>query len=103
MRLGAISRDGMILDDSPTGDTINRAWNLTNHLLSFTSPTPSVIPGDGRSVEFVWKKRGWHIEIEVSPEGDFVWAKQRESGETVSGRLQEVKELLLDLLRNISQ
>ena len=64
----------------PTADVIDMAQSLLEKLISETTPTPSVVPGDGGWVEFIWSKSGWDLMFAVSDERTEVWAKHELTG-----------------------
>jgi hypothetical protein len=53
-------------------------------------------------VELVWNRGDWHIELEISGGSPYVWAKNLRTGEVVSGDLDETREVLQDLLADVS-
>lgn len=88
---------------SPSRDALAATWHIVSRLLAHESPTPSVVPGDEGSVELVWQRGGWHIELEIGPREAYVWAKERDSGETWSGDLEEVRDLVRDLIASLAR
>ncbi len=85
----------------PDGDALRAAWNVADGLLDHWSPTPSVVPGDEGTVDLVWQRGGWHVELEIGSREVFVWARDRETGETWSGDLPELRDLLMDLFADM--
>lgn len=88
--------------DYPTLETLNGAWAVVHGVLGPTTRTPSVLPGEERSVEFIWNRRGWHIALEISDSDSYVWAKNLETGDVVAGDLDDTREVLQDLLATVS-
>ena len=87
---------------SPSRDALAATWNIVGGLLALESPTPSVVPGDDGAVELVWQRGGWHVELEIGPREAYVWAKERETGATWSGDLDEVRDLFRDLIAGLA-
>lgn len=83
---------------APAHEVLNRALDEANRFMSLATPTPSVVPTVDGHVEFVWHKAGWDVEVEVGPKETCVWARDRESGESWSGSLDECKGELVSLL-----
>lgn len=81
----------------PAFETLNGAWHVAHGVLGSSTPSPSVLPGDDRAVDLVWNGR-WHVELEIGRRGSYVWAKNRETGEVVSGDLDELRDVLPDLV-----
>src|SRR5690606_17838424 len=73
----------------PSRDTLSAAWHVANHLLDPSTPTPSVVPGEDACVELVWRRGGWHVELEIGPDRTYVWARERSSDEVVCGDLDD--------------
>jgi hypothetical protein len=67
----------------PTTRSIETARMLAEALVSETTPTPSVVPGDGGVVELVWYKAGWDLMVVVGEGGTELWAHHRSSDETI--------------------
>jgi hypothetical protein len=61
------------------------------------------VPGEDESVEFVWHRGDWDLELEVGRNEDYVWARNRTTGETWHGELDELRELFSDLLASLSK
>lgn len=85
----------------PTRLTLNRAWRTALRIFDEATPTPSVVPGDDGSVQFVWHRNGWDVEFEVNEEGAEVWARQRMTGETWHGELEASRDRFVALLRSL--
>lgn len=100
-RLSALTQSDHV-DGYPVLETLNRAWSLVLSCLPTETPTPSVNPGEERSVDFVWHRGSWHIELEVSDDPPFVFAKNLQNAEIISGDLHSTYEVFRDLLREIS-
>lgn len=83
---------------APSHDVLSRALDEANRFLLPATPTPSVVPTTDGHVQFVWHKAGWDVEVEIGPEETWVWARDRESGESWSGSLDEHKGELVSLL-----
>lgn len=83
---------------APSHDVLSRALDEANRFMAPATPTPSVVPTVDGHVQFVWHKAGWDVEVEVGPEETCVWARDRESGESWSGSLDECKGELVSLL-----
>lgn len=64
----------------PDWSTIVAAW----HVACTTFPTaafpPSVLPNAHGEVEFLWRRRGWDVQIAVSAGAVDFWARDRSSG-----------------------
>ena len=72
-----------LLPGYPSSAAIDAANGIVNSLVSETTPTPSVVPGDTGVVEFIWQKSGWDLMFTVGDSGSEVWARFRPTGETV--------------------
>jgi hypothetical protein len=86
----------------PVVETLNGAWSVAHGVLSPGTSTPSVVPGEDRSVELIWNRGDWHIELEVLEGSQYVWAKNLRTGEVVSGDLSDTRAALRDLLAEVS-
>lgn len=86
----------------PRLETLNGAWAIAHKVLGADSWTPSVLPGEDRSIDLVWNRGRWHVELEISDDEPYVWAKNVATGEVVSGELDELHGVLRDLLAEIS-
>lgn len=86
----------------PSPETLNGAWNVATGLLRAESPTPSIVPGEDAAVELVWQRGDWHIELDIGPQQTYVWARHRDTGETVSGDLDDLDDVFRDLIAEIS-
>lgn len=75
----------------PSPATIQAARDFAAANLPASAPTPSVVPGEGGSVLFVWHKLGWDAEIEVLAEGTGVWARNRATEERFTGSWPKVR------------
>ncbi|MGK2957682.1 MAG: hypothetical protein ACSLFB_04640 [Acidimicrobiales bacterium] len=87
---------------APSQAVLNRALEEANRLLPPSTPTPSVVPTTEGHVQFVWHKTGWDVEVEIGMEETWVWAQDRESGESWSGSLDERKGELVSLLHRMA-
>lgn len=86
----------------PTASVIELAQKLGEKLISETTPTPSVVPGDGGLVEFVWSKSGWDLMFAVSDEGTEVWAKYEGTGIEAFGSRPEDHLHFREILESLS-
>lgn len=83
---------------APSHEVLSRALDEAIRVLVPATPTPSVVPTTDGHVQFVWHKAGWDVEVEIGPEETWVWARDRESGESWSGSLDEHMGKLVSLL-----
>lgn len=93
------------VDDSgyPSLETLNRALRSIDSLLSTSTPTPSMLPSDECGVELLWQKNGWDVQVELDENGeDFFWARERASGEVISGDLTELRPVFRDVLAHLA-
>ena len=67
----------------PSRRAIEIALTLADVLVSEGTPTPSVVPGDGGVVEFVWNKAGWDLMVAIGEENTDLWAHHRATAMTV--------------------
>ena len=67
-------------------------------LFRANTPTPSVVPSEDSGVQFVWHKAGWDLELEIGSDGEYVWARNRVSGETWHGALTSLLPRVSELL-----
>ena len=77
------------------------AWRVAHRVLGQSGRTPSVLPGEDRTVEFVWNRDGWHIELEIGDghEPPYIWARRvDDETDVVSGDLDEHEGFLKDVL-----
>lgn len=84
-----------------SADLIAKAIVTLNRVMSMTSPTPSVVFTADYSIQFVWHKSGWDIELEVAEWFVEGWASERETGHVVSGELDEIESEFIDLIARI--
>jgi hypothetical protein len=63
-----------------------RAFSTAIRVLPYECPAPSVVPVDG-VVQFVWHRSGWDISIEVGPEDEYVYVRERDGDESWDGDL----------------
>ena len=66
----------------PSTTVIDAARKWVDTLVTDTTPTPSVVPGDGGVVEFVWVKSGWDLMVTVGEAGAEMWARHDPTGRT---------------------
>ena len=59
--------------------------------------TPSVGTSPDGGVEFSWHESGWELEIEIDTSGEFVWARNRDSGETWEGSFRDLEDFVTEL------
>ena len=83
----------------PSLEALNRALHSVDFLLPPTTPTPSVLPSEEGGVELIWQRNGWDVQVELDEAGrDFVWTRERTSGEVTAGDLEELREILREIL-----
>lgn len=61
----------------PTPEIIDRARKVALGIITASVSTPSVVPGDGQRVDFIWSKNGWDLELSVGAHDLTVWARKR--------------------------
>jgi hypothetical protein len=86
----------------PDLEMLNRARMEIYGTLKADTPTPSVVPSEAGGVGLIWHKAGWDVEIEFDPEGSFVWARDRSTGETIYEDLDTFRGELSDILTELS-
>lgn len=99
-RLGAGDFTGLKI---PTPQVVDQAWILARSFFHPDTPAPSVVPTEDGEIMFIWHKAGWELQIETGPEGAMAWARDRRSGITWSGSLEERQEELYSLFRLFAQ
>lgn len=64
----------------PDYRTLEAAWNVA--LVTFPAATfpPSVLPTARGGVEFLWRRRGWDVQITVGRDDVHLWARNRVAG-----------------------
>lgn len=82
----------------PGPPVLDAAWRCANELIGQRVATPSVVPGDDGEVQFVWRKNGWDVEVDVGTFHVDVWLRHRVTGEVWCGPLNEQRERLSDVL-----
>lgn len=84
-------------------ERLRYAWNVVQDLLPHSAPTPSVTSSDDGGVALFWQRCGWDVVVELVPDGDFIWARDRNSGGTVvAGGLDDLREELRDILLQLA-
>lgn len=101
-RLAQMSKRAAASVNYPGADVLDRAWKIALVTFSPHCPTPSVLPGEGGSVQFIWHKGGWDVELEVERSGEYVWARNRRTGETWHGELVGLFNQFAELLSTLS-
>jgi hypothetical protein len=86
----------------PSNEALVHAWRVADGLLRVDTPPPSVLPGEEGSVELIWERGSWHVELELVPGANWIWAKCRATGDTVSGELDEHRDIIRDILEEIA-
>lgn len=68
----------------PSAATIALAQTVADRYVTKSTPTPSIVPGDGGLVQFIWHKGGWDLMLSVDENGvEEVWARHRLTRTTV--------------------
>ena len=101
-RFGQMLLEGVGREAYPDASVIGRAWTEVSSLFGPDTPTPSVVPSEGSGVAFVWHKKGWDLEIEVSPVDTTVWAHRRGDEADWYGPLAENRDRLVVLLTELA-
>lgn len=87
----------------PSLEALNRALSQLDRLLPEAAPTPNVLPSEDGGVDLIWQRHGWDVQIELDEGGeDFVWTRDRKSGEVITGDLDEFRDVVVDLLNSLS-
>lgn len=89
-------------DVCPNRSVLSSAWAEANSLFGPSTPTPSVVPSESDGVAFVWHKRGWDIQVEVTPLEATVWAYRRDDGDEWYGPLADNRGRLTLLLNDLA-
>jgi hypothetical protein len=99
IRAGAHDFSGLRI---PSGNVIDRAWDVAVTTFPAGVPPPSVLPTEDGNVAFVWHKSGWNVEVEVGPEETTVWAFNRNSGRDFSGSLGRYRVATTEILSSLA-
>ena len=78
----------------PSALTVAHARKVTE-LFRDTTPTPSVVPTADGSIDFVWSKNGYWVELTVTEQASEFWAHCRPTGQIYD---EEGMQLVLDAL-----
>lgn len=85
----------------PYPEALGRAFGELTRFMGAYSPTPSVIPTADGSVQYVWHKGGWDVEVEVTTRQTYVWARRRDGQQGWDGnlddRVRDLQELMTEL------
>ena len=88
----------------PSLEMLTGALRRIETLLHPTTPTPSVIPGEDGTVELIWQRLGRDLQIVLGDEeGDWFWTRDRETQALEEGPLEDLRDVLRDLLRQIEE
>lgn len=87
----------------PRPQIVDQAWVVARSFFHPDTPAPSVVPTEDGEIMFIWHKAGWELQIETGPEGATAWARDRRSGTTWSGSLEERQEELYSVFRLFAQ
>lgn len=98
--LGSADRGGDFGPRSP--DVIRRAWMFAWASLNPTTATPSVAPGEGGGIDFIWRRRGWHVELSIDDDGESLFAANESTGESLEGSFSQHQRWFTYLLRDLS-
>jgi hypothetical protein len=86
----------------PGEPVLARAWNVALNNIGAAVPTPSVVPGEEGTVQLIWHKAGWDLELEIDALESSVWARNRSTGETWHGSLDEHWQRFSSVLRDLA-
>jgi hypothetical protein len=87
----------------PSATVIDTARSLIEVIITESTPTPSVVPGDGGVVELIWHKSGWSLMFSVGDTGAEVWARHQSSGRTdIHGDRPEDYRQFAEILASLS-
>ncbi len=90
------------LEGYPSLEVLNEALQRIEFLLHPTTPTPSVLPGEDGTVELIWQRLGRDLQIVLGDEeGDWFWTRDRKTMDREGGPLEDLRDVLRDLLRQI--
>jgi hypothetical protein len=87
----------------PPPSTLHDSFSFAIKYFPRDLPTPSIVPSSEGGVEFIWFKSGWHLEIEITESGVYVWAHDLKKGTLWRGSLDEVLPNFLGLLNDLSR
>lgn len=73
----------------PNAKALRRTPAVAVMFMKATTPTPSVVPTHEGCIQLVWHKGGWDIEVDISDAEDLVWARNRITGASWYGSLEE--------------
>lgn len=96
-----------LFEPSPSMETLSEARAYIGGLLRMLppdAPAPNVLPSRRGGVDFIWHKAGWNVEVNVDPDHRVtVWTRNKERGDGCHGDLDDNREFLLDVLRELSE
>jgi hypothetical protein len=103
-RLATMERSGAGNPLYPPLETLHGAWRVAHRVLGLSGRTPSVMPGEDRTVELIWNREGWHVELEIGDghEPPYLWARRIDDrNEVVSGDLDDHEEFLREIVGSV--
>jgi hypothetical protein len=84
-------------------ELIAKAVSVLSKIMQASAPTPSVIRTATGSVQYVWHKAGWDVEIEVAEGFVEAWAHERETGREIVGKLEDVQRDVAQLIAQLGR